>query len=203
MAAEQEQCDGPAKEKQGADDHDSRPVCRGIRIGGSRPPAGSAKRSRPLLEPGHDVGGHVDRHCEPDPWALCAAAELTPITRPVTSSSGPPLLPGLMDASVWSRPVIVVVRRLPAEPTSIVRPVADRIPDVTNSVNVPSGLPMAITCWPTFSADASPIGIVGSDVGGSTLTTARSCSLSLATTVPGSSEPSLNVTVILSLPSMT
>ena len=46
---------------------------------------------------------------------------------------------------------------------------------MTDSVNVPSGLPMAMTCWPTLSAEASPIGIVGSDVVGSTLTTARSC----------------------------
>ena len=74
---------------------------------------------------------------------------------------------------------------------------------MTDSVNVPSGLPMAMTCWPTFRAEASPIGIVGNDVVGSTLTTARSCVLSLATTVPASSEPSLNVTVIWSLPSMT
>ena len=34
----------------------------------------------------------------PPPVAIC---ELMPITRPLASSSGPPELPGLIDASVW------------------------------------------------------------------------------------------------------
>ena len=41
--------------------------------------------------------------------------------------------------------------------TVIVRPVADRMPLVTVSVNVPSGLPMAMTVWPTWSALESPM----------------------------------------------
>jgi hypothetical protein len=36
----------------------------------------------------------------PMPWALPAMAVSTPTTAPVSSSSGPPLLPGLMAASV-------------------------------------------------------------------------------------------------------
>ena len=32
------------------------------------------------------------------------------------------------------------------------------IPLVTESVKVPSGLPMAIACWPTWIVDESPIG---------------------------------------------
>ena len=59
----------------------------------------------------------------------------------------------------------MVVWRLVSLPTSMVRPVADRIPDVTDSVNVPSGLPMAMTSWPTLSAELSPIGMVGRAVG--------------------------------------
>ena len=78
-----------------------------------------------------------------------------------------------MAASVCSRLVIVEVWRLIADPTSIVRPVADRMPLVTDSVNVPSGLPMATTSWPTLSADESPISMVGRPLA-STWRTARS-----------------------------
>ena len=55
----------------------------------------------------------------------------------------------------------MVVWRLVSLPTSMVRPMADRMPDVTDSVKVPSGLPMATTSWPTLSAELSPIGMVG------------------------------------------
>ena len=58
-----------------------------------------------------------------------ATSVLIPMTRPAVSTSGPPLLPGLMAASVWIRPV----RLLPLseeEPDSD-RFVADTIPSVT------------------------------------------------------------------------
>ena len=58
-----------------------------------------------------------------------ATSVLIPTTRPAVSTSGPPLLPGLMAASVWIRPV----RLLPLseeEPDSD-RFVADTIPSVT------------------------------------------------------------------------
>jgi hypothetical protein len=50
-------------------------------------------------------------------------AVLTPISRPDESSSGPPLLPGLMAASVWMHPWI---GRPPAPLTS--RPTAETTP---------------------------------------------------------------------------
>ena len=37
----------------------------------------------------------------PPPLPPVAICELTPITRPFASSSGPPELPGLIGASVW------------------------------------------------------------------------------------------------------
>ena len=55
---------------------------------------------------------------------------------------------------------------------------AEMIPLVTESVNWPSGLPMAIACWPTWIDDESPIGAVGRPVA-STLTMARSVSVSM------------------------
>ena len=45
---------------------------------------------------------------KPRPSALVATAVLMPITLPAASSSGPPLLPGLIAASVWIRPFSVV-----------------------------------------------------------------------------------------------
>ena len=85
------------------------------------------------------------------PAASVETAVLMPMTLPVASRSGPPLLPGLIAASVWSRPVSVTGRPVASSWTVIVRPVADRMPLVTVSVNVPSGLPMAMTVWPTWS----------------------------------------------------
>ena len=39
----------------------------------------------------------------PMPWALGTIAVLMPMTDPPLSTSAPPLLPGLMAASVWIR----------------------------------------------------------------------------------------------------
>ncbi len=109
----------------------------------------------------------------PIPWAPPATAVLMPITRPAVSSSGPPLLPGLIAVSVWMR----LVSRVPSW-TSMVRPIADTMPVVTESVNSPSGLPMAIACWPTSIAPESPIAAVGRPVS-LTLTMARSVNVSM------------------------
>ena len=38
---------------------------------------------------------------KPMPCPCALIAVLMPMTRPLVSSSGPPLLPGLIDASVW------------------------------------------------------------------------------------------------------
>ncbi len=45
---------------------------------------------------------------KPIPWLPVAPAVLMPMTLPLGSSSGPPLLPGLMAVSVWMRLVRVV-----------------------------------------------------------------------------------------------
>ena len=108
---------------------------------------------------------------KPMPWLSPATAVLIPITRPDGSRSGPPLLPGLMAVSVWMRFVSV------PPSTSMVRPTAEMIPLVTESVNSPSGLPMAMACWPTWIDAESPIGAVGRPVS-LTLTMARSVSVS-------------------------
>ena len=59
----------------------------------------------------------------------------------------------------------------------MLRPIAEMIPLVTESVNSPSGLPMAIAVWPTWIVEESPIGAVGRPVW-FTLTMARSVRLS-------------------------
>src|SRR6266542_577778 len=61
---------------------------------------------------------------KPIPSALPAEAVLMPITRPLASSSGPPLLPSLMAASVWRRLLIVRRWRVEGSPTVIERRVA-------------------------------------------------------------------------------
>jgi hypothetical protein len=96
-----------------------------------------------------------------------------PMTLPLGSSSGPPLLPGLMAVSVWIR-----FDEDRAVSTGMLRPSAEMMPLVTESVNVPSGLPMAMACWPTWMLDESPIGAVGRPVA-STLTIARSVRVSM------------------------
>ena len=51
------------------------------------------------------VGGLVDRDREAQALGVEATAVLMPMTAPDASSSGPPLLPGLIAASVWIRPL--------------------------------------------------------------------------------------------------
>ena len=54
------------------------------------------------------------------------------MTLPLGSSSGPPELPGLMAVSVWIR-----LSRMVPPSTGMVRPSAEMMPLVTESVNVP------------------------------------------------------------------
>jgi hypothetical protein len=96
-----------------------------------------------------------------------------PMTAPVASRSGPPLLPGLIAASVWMRFVSCTVALI-----ATVRPVAEMIPVVTVLVYVPSGEPIAIASWPTLMSADRPIGATGRFVA-STLTMARSVSVSM------------------------
>ena len=62
---------------------------------------------------------------KPMPLAFAAIAVLIPMTLPPASRSGPPLLPGLIAASVWIR---LLTRSVPV---SMLRPVPERIPLVT------------------------------------------------------------------------
>ena len=94
---------------------------------------------------------------KPMPVESRSTAVLMPITAPVASSSGPPLLPGLIAASVWMR--LREARRSPRLRSE--RPVAEMIPVVTVLVYVPSGDPIAIASWPTLMSADLPIGAAG------------------------------------------
>ena len=103
---------------------------------------------------------------KPIPCPAATMAVLMPITRPSRFASGPPELPGLIEASVWMKFSYV------ATPTRV-RAVADTMPTVTVRSS-PNGLPMATTHWPTRRRSESPSDAAGSGVGASTLSTARS-----------------------------
>ena len=77
-------------------------------------------------------------------------AVLTPTSLPFASSSGPPLLPGLIDASVWTQPLI----GRPATPCTSL-PTAETMPCVSVESS-PNGLPMANTDWPTNNSEEEP-----------------------------------------------
>ena len=86
---------------------------------------------------------------KPMPLLSAAIAVLMPTTWPPASSSGPPELPGLIAASVWMRLLRFVL------PSAVIeRPLADTMPLVTELEYVPSGLPIAMTSWPTLSASS-------------------------------------------------
>ncbi len=76
----------------------------------------------------------------PMPWPEATMAVLMPTTLPSRSSSGPPELPGLMEASVWMK--------LSKGPAPMMRPLALTMPMVTVFCR-PKGLPMATTHSPT------------------------------------------------------
>ena len=75
-------------------------------IGSSRPGVAPGARqcvsAEAMIEAAVSIG-----IAKPMPWAVDAVAELMPMTWPRPSRSGPPLLPSLIAASVWSRPVKV------------------------------------------------------------------------------------------------
>jgi hypothetical protein len=108
----------------------------------------------------------------PDGLAICV---FTPMSRPALSRSGPPELPGLIAASVWTTPWI-----LRPVTDSIVLPSALTIPVVSVSSR-PNGFPIAKTLWPTFRSRLVPTRIGGSFASGAPiLRTARSLSGSVA-----------------------
>ena len=110
----------------------------------------------------------------PESLSIC---ELTPITLPVRSSSGPPELPWLIAASVWIESAIVKLFG-----AVISRCSALTIPLVTVSSR-PNGLPIATTPSPTWTALESPSWSgSSSEAGASTFSTARSVEGSVPTT---------------------
>ncbi len=117
---------------------------------------------------------------KPIPWAVSAWAVVTPTTRPDPSTSGPPLLPGLIAASVWIRSWrLVEVEAALSAGTEMSRPRAETIPDVTLlGYWRPSGLPIAMASWPTSSVAESPIGATARLATASILTMARSVRVS-------------------------
>ncbi len=121
----------------------------------------------------------------PPSWLAIAVS--IPMTAPLWSASGPPLLPGLIGASVW-------IRLLSWPASSVIdRPRALTIPLVTVESR-PNGLPTATTTWPTRSLSLSPRGRAVRLLDWM-LTTAVSIEVSTPTTVPGVVEPSGSVTV--------
>src|ERR1035437_3264536 len=84
----------------------------------------------------------------------------------------------------------------------MLRLVPEMIPCVTESVNVPSGLPMAIASWPTCTVLESPSVTAVRPVA-FTLMRARSCAASVVTTVADSWRVSSSVTVRVVAPETT
>ena len=113
----------------------------------------------------------------PESLSIC---ELTPITRPSESNSGPPELPWLIAASVWIAPSIgvlsgEVISRLSALTMPLVIVLAR-----------PNGAPTATTWSPTFTFDESAsVSGCSWDAGASISTTATSLAESVPTTVAG------------------
>src|SRR5438034_4951320 len=116
-------------------------------------------------------------------------AELIPTTSPFRLSSGPPELPGLIEASVWMKSSY--------GPAPITRPLALTMPAVT-VCSRPKGLPMAMTQSPTWRSVDLPKGTTGN--GCLTLILIRAISVfsSEPTTLASYSSLSERRTVILS-----
>src|SRR5207302_1387470 len=125
-------------------------------------------------------------------FGTVAPADGTPMSWALQLTSAPPLLPGLIAASVCSADTSSAV--WPLSPgTSMVRSSALTIPEVT-VFDSPSGAPSATTGWPTTTSLEEPNGITGSDGCPSTLMTARSAFGSRPVMVAGVVWPSLNST---------
>ena len=125
-------------------------------------------------------------------------AVLIPSSRPERSTSGPPELPGLIAASVWSRPV-----SFPFSP-SIVRWSPEMIPEVTVAPR-PRGKPTAKTASPSRSDEERARGS-GTRSVARTRMTARSFPGAVPITVPAIGRlctSSLKTTVTRVVPSTT
>ena len=131
-------------------------------------------------------------------------AELIPTTSPSIFKRAPPLLPGLIAASVWIRFTPSLLSSLPSVTVlfseSILRFLALTIPVVTDCP-YPRALPIVTTCSPTLRSSELPIfateiaSIVSSLISSSaTDTTARSLSSSKPFTDASTAFPSANAT---------
>src|SRR6059058_389019 len=125
------------------------------------------------------------------PPAGLTMAALIPTTRPSWSTSGPPELPGLIDASVWMK------SSYGPAPRNL--PLALTMPAVAVCVS-PNGFPIATTQSPTLRASESPNGSVGSGRGALTWRTAISVLSSLPTTLASNSSSVAMRTRIFSAP---
>ena len=105
---------------------------------------------------------------KPSDSAADIFAVVMPTTAPDLFTSGPPLLPGLMAASVCTRVS-------PPEART-----AETMPRVTVPCSMPSAEPTASTSSPTWTVRAGASRSVGCEAGGcSTCTSARSTSLAV------------------------
>src|SRR6516165_8997023 len=128
----------------------------------------------------------------PPEFGTAAPAVGTPTSWPSQLTRAPPLLPGLMEASVCSADTSNAVPS--ASPgTSTVRSRALMMPDVTVP-DSPSGAPIATTGWPTFTDDDEPSEITLSWREVCTWSTARSVCGSRPVIVAGAVCPSANST---------
>ena len=121
--------------------------------------------------------------------------ELMPTTSPFMSTSGPPLLPGLMAASVWIAGYVVLLPSS-SEPTFTGRFSALTMPLVTVDSS-PNGEPIATTSWPTSRLPDLPMVAGVRSLTPSALISAVSVSGSVPSTVASAVEPSLNATEML------
>ena len=126
-------------------------------------------------------------------WAIGITAVLTPTTRPRLSTSGPPLLPGFSGAVCW---MMLSISRPSCE--RMLRPSALTTP-VETVESKPSGLPMAITSWPTRRASESPSVQIGRSRA-ARRTSARSVAGSSPISSASSRSPSFVVAVSLLRP---
>src|SRR5438552_10300262 len=120
-----------------------------------------------------------------DCWGpLVMIMVLMPMTSPRVLSSGPPELPGLIDASVW-----IMSTAVPRTPRVRPRPLYETTPTVTlgpptwPSAHKPKGLPMAITHSPTSAWSELPRFRIVKGSLGSILMSATSVRASLPTSL--------------------
>ena len=125
-----------------------------------------------------------------------APAEGIPTSCPSQLTIAPPLLPGLIAASVWMASASSALWDVPPPGTSTVRASALTMPLVT-LLDSPSGAPTTTTGWPTWRSAEDPSAMTWGDWASGALITARSVNGSRPTKVAGTRWPSLSITSML------